>query len=47
MIDCAVEEIIERHSHGIIIGAVRAIHVGGGGEAFVYGQGRYRTLTLD
>jgi flavin reductase (DIM6/NTAB) family NADH-FMN oxidoreductase RutF len=47
VIDCAVEEIIERHSHGIIIGSVRAIHVGAGGEALVYGHGRYRTLTLD
>ena len=47
VIDCAVEEIIERHSHGIIIGAVRAIHVGASGEALVYGHGRYRTLTLD
>jgi flavin reductase (DIM6/NTAB) family NADH-FMN oxidoreductase RutF len=47
VIDCAVDEIIERHSHGIIIGAVRAIHVGAGGEALVYGHGRYQTLTLD
>jgi 3-hydroxy-9,10-secoandrosta-1,3,5(10)-triene-9,17-dione monooxygenase reductase component len=47
VIDCAVEEIIERHSHGIVIGAVRAIHLGGGGEALVYGHGRYRTLSLD
>jgi 3-hydroxy-9,10-secoandrosta-1,3,5(10)-triene-9,17-dione monooxygenase reductase component len=47
VIDCAVEETIERHSHGIIIGAVQAIHIGGGGEALVYGHGRYRTLSLD
>jgi 3-hydroxy-9,10-secoandrosta-1,3,5(10)-triene-9,17-dione monooxygenase reductase component len=47
VIDCAVEEIIERHSHGIIIGAVQAIHIGAGAEALVYGHGRYRTLTLD
>jgi 3-hydroxy-9,10-secoandrosta-1,3,5(10)-triene-9,17-dione monooxygenase reductase component len=47
VIDCAVEEIIERHSHGMIIGAVQAIHIGGGAEALVYGHGRYRTLTLD
>ena len=47
VIDCTVEEIIERHSHGIVIGAVRAIHLGGGGEALVYGHGRYRTLSLD
>jgi flavin reductase (DIM6/NTAB) family NADH-FMN oxidoreductase RutF len=47
VIDCAVEEILERHSHGIIIGAVRAIHLGAGGEPLVYGHGRYRTLSLD
>jgi 3-hydroxy-9,10-secoandrosta-1,3,5(10)-triene-9,17-dione monooxygenase reductase component len=46
VIDCAVEEIIERHSHGIIIGAVQAVHVGGGPEALVYGHGRYRSLNL-
>lgn len=47
VIDCAVEEIIERHSHGIVIGAVQAIHIGAGGEALVYGHGRYRTLSLE
>jgi 3-hydroxy-9,10-secoandrosta-1,3,5(10)-triene-9,17-dione monooxygenase reductase component len=48
VIDCAVEEIIERHSHGIVIGAVRAIHMGAvGGQALVYGHGRYRALSLD
>jgi 3-hydroxy-9,10-secoandrosta-1,3,5(10)-triene-9,17-dione monooxygenase reductase component len=47
VIDCAVEEVIERHSHAIIIGAVHAIHLGDGGEALVYGHGRYRTLSLD
>jgi 3-hydroxy-9,10-secoandrosta-1,3,5(10)-triene-9,17-dione monooxygenase reductase component len=47
VVDCAVEEILERHSHGIIIGAVQAIHIGGGGEALVYGHGRFRTLSLD
>jgi flavin reductase (DIM6/NTAB) family NADH-FMN oxidoreductase RutF len=41
-IDCAVEEVIERESHNIIIGAVPAIQLGVGGEALVYGQGRYR-----
>jgi flavin reductase (DIM6/NTAB) family NADH-FMN oxidoreductase RutF len=47
VIDCAVEEILERHSHGIIIGAVQSIHIGAGREALVYGHGRYRTLSLD
>ena len=46
VIDCAVEEIIERHSHGIIIGSVQWVHFGGGAEALVYGHGRYRALNL-
>jgi 3-hydroxy-9,10-secoandrosta-1,3,5(10)-triene-9,17-dione monooxygenase reductase component len=46
VIDCAVEEVIERHSHGIIIGSVREVHLGGGAEALVYGHGRYRALSL-
>jgi flavin reductase (DIM6/NTAB) family NADH-FMN oxidoreductase RutF len=47
IVDCAVEEILERHSHGIIIGAVQAIHIGAGGEALVYGHGRFRTISLE
>ena len=46
VVDCAVEEIIERHSHAIIIGAVKWVHLGGGSEALVYGHGGYRTLKL-
>ena len=46
VVDCAVEEIIERHSHGIIIGAVKSVHLGGGSEALVYGHGSYRALKL-
>jgi flavin reductase (DIM6/NTAB) family NADH-FMN oxidoreductase RutF len=46
VIDCAVEEIIERHSHGIVIGVVRSVHLGEGAEALVYGHGRYRSLSL-
>ena len=46
VIDCAVEEVVERHSHGIIIGAVKWVHLGGGGEAFVCGHGSYRSLKL-
>jgi 3-hydroxy-9,10-secoandrosta-1,3,5(10)-triene-9,17-dione monooxygenase reductase component len=46
VIDCAVEEIIERHSHGIIIGSVQSVHLGGGAEALVYGHGRYRAFSL-
>ena len=39
-IDCAVEEFIERHSHAIVIGAVKAVKLNGG-EPLVYGHGRY------
>lgn len=46
VIDCAVEEIIERHSHGIIIGAVQSVHLGGGADALVYGHGRCRAFSL-
>lgn len=46
VIDCAVEEVIERHSHGIIIGSVREVHLGAGAEALVYGHGCYRALSL-
>jgi 3-hydroxy-9,10-secoandrosta-1,3,5(10)-triene-9,17-dione monooxygenase reductase component len=47
VIDCAVEEIIERHSHGIIIGSVQWAHIEQGSEALVYGHGAYRALSLD
>lgn len=39
-IDCEVEEFIERHSHAIVIGAVKAVKLNGG-EPLVYGHGRY------
>ncbi|MGO4625002.1 flavin reductase family protein [Ensifer sp. 2YAB10] len=44
-IDCEVEEIIERHSHAIIIGRVVAITTGSG-EPIVYHNGRYGGLDL-
>jgi 3-hydroxy-9,10-secoandrosta-1,3,5(10)-triene-9,17-dione monooxygenase reductase component len=46
VIDCRVEEIIGRYSHGIIIGAVQSVHLGGGAKALVYGHGRYRAFSL-
>lgn len=42
-IDCEVEEIIERHTHAIIIGRALRI-VSGEGEPLVYHHGRYHTL---
>ena len=43
-IDCEVEEMIERHSHVIVIGAVHAV-TAGGGEPLVYSHGRYHKLS--
>ena len=42
-IDCEAEEFIERHSHVIVIGAVRALEVRPG-KPLIYGQGLYGTL---
>lgn len=39
-VDCEVEEAIERHSHAIILGRVRAVTVGSG-SSLVYAGGRY------
>lgn len=42
-IDCEVEEAIERHSHVIVIGAVKAIRFTGG-RSLVYQGGAYHRL---
>jgi len=39
-VDCEIEEFIDRHSHSIIIGAVRAVRIGSG-KPLVYSQGGY------
>jgi flavin reductase (DIM6/NTAB) family NADH-FMN oxidoreductase RutF len=39
-IDCVVDEMIERHSHAILIGSVSAIRLGHG-EPLLYSQGHY------
>jgi flavin reductase (DIM6/NTAB) family NADH-FMN oxidoreductase RutF len=43
VVDCEVEDIIERHSHAIVIGRVVAVQAGKG-EPLVYWQGQYRSL---
>ncbi|MBC8130305.1 MAG: flavin reductase family protein [Rhizobiaceae bacterium] len=40
-IDCEVEHIVERHSHALIFGAVRAVLAGPERPALVYAHGRY------
>lgn len=44
-IDCVVGEIIERHSHAIILGRILKI-ASGSGQPLVYGQGRYGRFSL-
>ena len=47
VIDCDVEEIIERHSHAIVLGAVRDVQGDlGDGTGLVYGHGRFGSLNL-
>ncbi|AMJ63462.1 hypothetical protein AXW83_05100 [Bosea sp. PAMC 26642] len=43
-LDCEVEEIIERHSHAIIIGRVREVRLGHDDAALVYWRGDYDRL---
>jgi flavin reductase (DIM6/NTAB) family NADH-FMN oxidoreductase RutF len=40
-IDCEVEEVLERHSHGIVIGRVRSVTPTRHGDALVYMRGGY------
>jgi flavin reductase (DIM6/NTAB) family NADH-FMN oxidoreductase RutF len=43
-LDCEVEELIERHSHAIVIGRVREIRLGRNEAALVYWRGDYERL---
>lgn len=42
--DCTVEEMIERATHSILIGRVRAIRTSPGAGALVYWNGGYRAM---
>ena len=43
--DCRVDDLVERHTHAIVIGAVAAIRKGSMAEALVHWRGGYETLT--
>lgn len=45
VLDCELEEAIERYSHSILIGRVRAITVRGAVQPLVYWHGAYRDIT--
>jgi flavin reductase (DIM6/NTAB) family NADH-FMN oxidoreductase RutF len=46
-IDCEVEEIVERHSHAIVIGRVRDLQVSSRTAALAYWQGQYVAIDRD
>src|SRR5712672_2190917 len=46
-IECEIEEIIERHSHAIIIGRVLDLQLSGRSAALAYWQGQYLAIDRD
>ena len=46
-IDCEVEDVVERHSHGIVIGRVLDVAVSARTAALAYWQGRYVAIDQD
>ena len=40
-LDCEIEEALERHSHMIVIGRVRAVRLGEGSDALTYWRGGF------
>lgn len=45
VLDCELDEAIDRHSHSILIGRVRAITVRGEARPLLYWHGAYRQIT--
>lgn len=45
VLDCELDEAIDRHSHSILIGRVRAITIRGEAQPLVYWHGGYHHLT--
>ena len=43
-LDCRVEDIVERHTHAIVIGDVRAVRVGVGESGLLHWRSRFETL---
>ncbi len=46
-IDCEVEDIVERHSHAIVIGRVLDMQSSRRGAALAYWQGQYVAIDRD
>jgi len=45
VLDCELDEAINRHSHSILIGRVRAVTVRGEAQPLLYWHGAYRHIT--
>jgi flavin reductase (DIM6/NTAB) family NADH-FMN oxidoreductase RutF len=45
VLDCEVEELIDRHSHSLVIGRARAVRFAEGSAGLVYWRGRYSGTT--
>ena len=43
-IDCRVEEILERHTHAIVIGVVQAVRIGANTSGLLHWRSRFQTL---
>ena len=43
-LDCRVEEILERHTHAIVIGTVQAVRVGRKTSGLLHWRSRFETL---
>ncbi len=41
LFDCEIEDIIDRHTHSIVIGQVKAVRAAAGGSALVHWRGQY------
>ena len=45
VIDCDIEEVIERHSHAIVLGRVRSVETAQGISPLLYWRGGYQNLS--
>ena len=44
VLDCELDDAVERHSHGILIGRVRAVTLRRNAEPLLYWHGAYRHI---
>lgn len=43
-IDCTIDDVIERHTHAIVIGRIEAVDLGRWSDPLLYWSGLYRTI---